>query len=386
MQMKNILSRFSLKKKVFIAVIVLIASVAGFNYYQNVTKPPAYKTAAVARGDLTEIVSESGTVATNARSDVYSPTNGIITNLFVSNGDTVRKGDTLFVVESTATQEEKATAYAAYQSAVSTLQQAENTLRDKTAIVNEVLDRVKNHSKDESFAQKEERTTAEVAKDNAFDSVKIARAQLTQKSLAFKSTQDATVTAPISGNIYNLSVATGSGVLTNSVLAPVTPVLKISSAPVTEVVLSLNENDINKVKEGQGADINVDAIDNKIYKGVIKRLDTFGTNVAGVIKYNVYIEVLDFDNALRPGMTVDADIVTKKITNALTVPNSAVKPFQGGKGVRVPVNKTETKLIPVKVGVRGSDKTEILEGLAEGQVIVSSLASEQVSKKGPFGF
>lgn len=382
-----IFKNFSIKKKLVVIVIFLIIFILGFNVITNALKQPEYITAQVTLGDLTEIVSESGAISTDSRTDIYSPTNGIIDEVFVSNGDQINQGQELFTVKSTATDDEKKTAYANYQAALIALKQAENTLRDKTAILDTVLDDVKDHDDDETFAQKQARTTAEVAKDNAFDAVKIADAQLVALQIAYQATQNATVKAPIAGTVSNLSIVLGSGVSINTVLAPVRPVLTIGNLSTTEVILSLSENDIIKVKENQEVKIDVDAINNKLYKGIVKRVDTFGTDVSGVVKYNVYIEVLNPDENLRPGMTADADIITKRLTDILSVPNSAVKPYQGSKAVRVPTDKkNETKLIPVKVGIRGSERTQILEGLSEGEIIILALSNDQVERKGPFGF
>jgi multidrug efflux pump subunit AcrA (membrane-fusion protein) len=119
----------------------------------------------VGKHSITEIISESGTVTTTSKVNIYSPTNGIVSEVFVANGDKVTEKQKLFSVKSTATQQEKAAVYAAYKAAITALATAENTRRSTIATVDRVHDDVKNHDNDESFTQIETRTAAEAAND-----------------------------------------------------------------------------------------------------------------------------------------------------------------------------------------------------------------------------
>ena len=188
------------------------------------------------------------------------------------------------------------------------------------------------------------------------------------------------------GTVSNLSVTNGSAVSINSTLSPQTPVLAITKGTTNEVVVPLSETDIAKVRPGQSAKINVDAVNNKTYKGIVERADAIGMKVQGIITYNVYLKFLDPDANLRPGMSVDVEITTKKLTGVLSVTNSTVKPYQGGKAVRIPGKKKgEVVYVPVEIGVRGKDRTQILKGLSEGQTVITSLSNEQIKRPGLFG-
>jgi multidrug efflux pump subunit AcrA (membrane-fusion protein) len=183
-----------------------------------------------------------------------------------------------------------------------------------------------------------------------------------------------------------LSVASGSGVLANSALAPAPPVLIIGGLGPAEIMISVGESDINKIKMGQEAEIKLDAVDGKIYKGVIKRFDENGNLFQGVVKFNTYLEIIDADDQIKPGMTADIDIITDKLTDVLSVQNTAVKPYQKGRAVRKLGAKGEIEFIPVKIGVRGKEFTQIIEGLSEGQEVIESLTNEKTSKKSLLGF
>jgi HlyD family secretion protein len=374
----------SWKTKIVVVVILFAAVIMGRRIFSG--KSDGYVLGTAQKHTITEIVTESGTVTTNGRVNIHSPTNGVIEEIFVTNGENVTESQKLFTVKSTATPQEKATALAAFQAAKSAVQQAENTRRSTAATVDRVHDDLKNNDKDETFLEKETRTTAEVANDNAYDALLSARTQLASAQVAYQSSQNATVTAPISGQIFNLSVVVGRNVSVNNPLAPSTPVLAIGSIGTTEIMISVGESDINKIKDGQGATIKLDAVDDKVYTGVIRRFDENGTLVQGVVKYNVYIEITNPDGRIKPGMTADVDIVTNELSDVLSVPNTSVKPYQKGRAVRKLDNNGKLEYIPVKIGVRGKEFTQITEGLTEGQEIVVSLTNEKTERKSPFQF
>lgn len=376
----------SWKIKAAVAVAVIIA---GFLISREIIprQGDKYVLGKIQKQAITEMVTESGVVTTNGSANVYSPTNGIIDKVLVSNGESVSENKILFSVKSTATAQEEVAAYAAYQVAQAAVRQAENTYRGTLATVDRVHDDVKDHSKDESFLMKETRTDAEVANDNAYDALKAAQAKLLSAQVDYQATQNSTVTAPVAGKISNLSVVVGSRVSINNVLVPTSPVLVISGLGDPEIVVAIGESEINKIKTGQEVDIKLDAVANKFYKGTVKRFDDNGSITAGVVKFNVYVAIADHDDRIKPGMTADVDIVTNRLTDALTVPNTAIKPYQKGRAVRILGKNNKLEFIPVETGIRGKEFTQITGGLNEGQEIVVSLASEKTTtRKGLFEF
>ncbi|HRN96180.1 MAG TPA: efflux transporter periplasmic adaptor subunit, partial [Candidatus Levybacteria bacterium] len=84
---------------------------------------------------------------------------------------------------------------------------------------------------------------------------------------------------------------------------------------------------------------------------------------------------------IRPGMTANVDIEVDRAADVLSVPNSAVKPYKGGRAVRVENKKTkEIDYIPVEVGIKGDDRTQIIKGVSEGQEIIISLPNDQIQR------
>lgn len=378
-------SKSSWKKKTVIIIVILLA---GFVIGRRILtgKNNGYVMDTAQKRTITEIVTESGTLTANGKVNIYSPTHGVVGDVYVSNGETVTEGQKLFSVKSTATPQEKTAALAVYQAAKTAVQQAENTRRATSATVDRVHDDLKNNDADESFLEKETRTTAEVANDNAYDALMSARTQLGSAQTAYQASQNATVTAPVSGLISNLSIVRGSSVSVTNPLISSPPVLIVAGLGTSEIMVSVGESDIAKIKVGQKVTIKLDAIKNKVYQGIVKRLDDQGSVTQGVVKFFVYIEVTDSDANLRSGMTADVDIVTSELTDVLSVPNTAVKPYQKGRAVRKLGGNGEPEFVPVKIGIRGKEFTQIIEGLSQGQEILVSLTNEKTPRKSSFGF
>src|SRR3989344_4075350 len=94
----------SLKKKLFFAVLAVVGvSLITFRINQ-LRQPSPYTTQKASRSDINEFVSETGNITSGGSANVYSPTNGVVTDVFAANGDTVKDYQDLFSVKSSATE------------------------------------------------------------------------------------------------------------------------------------------------------------------------------------------------------------------------------------------------------------------------------------------
>lgn len=399
--LKNRFTRLSWKKK---ALIVLIVGIALFLLFSSLRpKKPQYLTTTVKITNIVEQVTETGSIASNGRTDIYSPTNGVIENVFVENGEQVIQGDTLFTVKSTATEQEKADALASLLSAQSTLGTAKATMYSLQSAKDSAWDTYYELATSGKYQNGDgspisdaralpEFTTAqndwyaaEAQYKNQQAVVNQAGAAVSSANLKYQATQNATVKSPIEGTISNLSITNSNTVQAKNATTTPIPVLTISSSTATEVVVGIGEADIAKVKVGQPVSIIVNSVPDKTYKGIVRRVDSIGSDAQGVTNYKTYVEIVNPDSKLRSGMTADASITTREVKNVLAVPNAAVKPYQGGRAVRVPGKNGKITYVPVQIGVRGETTTEIISGLAQGREIIISLSNETVKRAGLFG-
>ncbi len=411
-----------LRNKIFVIIAILVVGFLINRNIQSANAKPQYITQAVEKSDVAQIVSETGNIDTAGRVDVYSSSTGIIEEIYVEDDTPVEINQNLFKVRSTATDQEKATAYASYQSAVSAQKTAEQSKQgldatmwtaQKTLLDAREAKRVKDDNKDDyedleeqsidaAHVQAEKNFTASEQKYKEADvAIAAAKAQVSSTSLAYQATQNLIIKAPSSGTVANLSYKIGDKVTANTggvsaagatgASANATggsPVLTIANLSEYTVRLALNEVDVPKVKNGQTAQLTLDAFQGKKFKGKVTHVDSLGTNTAGVITYNIVVEITNPEDTIRPAMTANVDIEVDKANDVLTVPNSAIKPYEGKKAVQVVDPQTKTaKYIPVEVGIKSPERTEIKSGVSEGtQVITGSKnGAVETSGGGPFG-
>jgi len=392
----------SLKKKIIIvALIVLVVYL--FSSFLNGSKKSQYITTRAQVGNVTETVSETGTITINGKTEVFSPTNGIVDEVLVENGEEVLKGQELLKVTSSATEQEKQLAYSNYLAAKSALNAANSNafaLRSNMYTYWDIfygLSTGDNYENSDGTAKKTEREAAEfqTAQDNWKAAEKqykdqetaISQTQASVNStwLLYQATQNSIIKAPIDGIISNLSVANGKSVTIKSATS-LQPVLIITNKASTEVEVSLTEADITKIQAGQSVVIDVNAVDDKKYSGKVVRVDSIGTEKQGVIRYTVYIQITNPNDSLRAGMSADTEITTNTVNNVITLPNSSIKPYQGGKAVRVVDSKTkQIKYIPVTIGIKGKDKTEIKKGIDINREVITALSNQQIKRPGLLG-
>lgn len=401
---------YASKKKKALIVLVFIAGLVAYNKYnENTHKRDGYNFDTAVVGDVVEVVSESGTVVTGGRTDVFSPATGIVEEVWVQNGDRVSIGQDLFKVQSTASEQQKQAAYASYLSAQSTLNTAQATatiLRSSMYTQWETFRNLATNDRyetSEGVAKNDERldTDFQTSQDDWLAAEKkykdqqtaIAAAQASVSSTLYlyQATQDATVTARADGTIANLSVSRGDRVSAYDSTAAAfgtstSPVLRIANYETTGVKVGLGQTEIAKVHVGQNVTFRPDAYKDKTYQGRVIRVDDIGEDTSGVVRYIVYMAITDADDLLKPGMTLDADIETNRLSGVLTVPNAAVKPYEGAKAVRVLDDTGEIHYIPVTIGIKGETHTQILTGISEGQEVIVSVKNEKAGgSRGLFG-
>jgi len=338
----------------------------------------SYQTQAVVIGPVSQVISETGEIMSTGKTDVSSTITGIASEIYVDNGDVIVKDQALFKVSSSATAEERAKAYAAYLTAKNALDVAgrnKQIYESDMWQAHEVFEADSLDTElsvdDPIFIQTDRDWQA--AEQKYLDQDKVtaqAQASVNNAWLAYQATIDGVVKTPIGGRVANLGVSVGQQVNASEV------VLMINSEAETWIKLAVSEADVIAIEPGQTAEVAVDALRNSSFQAVVKRVDEFGTDNSGIVTYNVYLVLQEPADRIRPTMTVQVDINTQSKDEALIVPNSAIKPYQGSKAVQIISQKTNQAIyLPVEIGIEGEGYTEIVSGLEEGQAVITSLGT-----------
>ncbi|MFA4028344.1 MAG: hypothetical protein GDYSWBUE_000224 [Candidatus Fervidibacterota bacterium] len=273
--------------------------------------------------------------------------------------------------------------------------------------------------------------------------LKSAQAQL-QKALASldnarKRYSDTVVVAPRDGIVLEKLVEEGTVISSAaSAFGGGTTIVKLGDMSEIYADTQVDETDITGVHVGQDVIVTVDAIPGKQFKGKVVRIDPRTTEEQGVVYVHVRVKLLETDNRLKPGMTTSCEFIKAYRKNVLRVPTEAVKEFGGvtivdvltGERPKVISNfapagqrrppakermaigpkeskagftpRREVKCVrafvdgreqvfwvvskPVRIGLMGNEYTEIVDGLREGEFVVTSYTEPQMMQAvGPLG-
>ncbi len=302
---------------------------------------------------ITESVNASGKVYPEVEVKVSPDISGEVVSLFVEEGDKVTKGQVLAKIyadiyaskkdQATATVNQFQAQYENIKASLSGLKTSyENTKatyeRYKKLLGDKIVSRSEFEQTEQSYR------AAESNYNSALQSIKSGAAQIqgvrAQLSRAEKDLARTTMTAPMDGIISSMSVKKGERVVGTAQMAG-TEMMRVADMKSIEVRVDVGENDITKVKIGDTALVEVDAYNNRKFKGVVYKIAnpvSAGASVAAsvteVANYKVHIrldptsyEDLIKENSkfpFRPGMTASADIQTKSKRNVISVPLNAV--------------------------------------------------------------
>jgi HlyD family secretion protein len=191
----------------------------------------------------------------------------------------------------------------------------------------------------------------------------------------------ASLTAPFDGTITAVNVKPGDQASPGSIA------FRLDKLERLLVEVQVSEVDINSIQEGQPVNLSFDAIQDKEYTGVVSLVPPVGDVIAGVVQFNVQVELTDADEAVKPGMTAAVNIVVDQITNALLVPNSAVRVVDGQRVVYI-LKDNQLEEVEVVLGASSDTHSEVIGGnLQVGDEIVLNPPQDFFSDSGgpPFG-
>jgi HlyD family secretion protein len=352
-----------------VLVVALIVAKAGVLGKDEGIKVSAEK---AAKRDITEIVTASGKVFPEVEVKVSPDISGEIVELDVQEGDTVKRGQVLAKIYADiyASQADQAAAIVAQSQAQvanaksqlnalkATLDQAESAYkRQKTLVDQKVI------SQSEFEQAQQAYLSAKANYDAAADAiaaneanVRSAQASLTR---ANKDVSRTTIEAPMDGVISLLLVKKGERVVGTAQMAG-TEMMRIADLNSIEAQVDVGENDIPKVKYGDTALVEVDAFNNRKFKGIVYKIanpETLTSQTSGstsnstqVTNYQVHIRLLPstYQDLIvkgqpfpfRPNMSASADIQTSTHKNVLSVPLNAVTTRDKNSG-KAPANNDQ---------------------------------------------
>ena len=347
------------KKKIIwisaIAVVILLAVLViakkngafGGGDIEKVT------TELVMKRSITETVSASGKIQPEKEIKISPYISGEVVKLYVKEGDEVKRGTLLAEIDPEIYKSSYEQSMAMLNGQKAGLATSKANLAQvkaqfnnaKTSFErNEKLYKQQAISASEFDAAKASYESAVAQVEAAEQNIEAAKFNVNSSEASLKQSKEnltrTSIYAPNDGTVSKLNVEVGERVTGASQFSSGTEIMRIANLNSMEVNVSVNENDIVRVKLNDTSLIEVDAYTNRKFKGIVTEIantaSTTGTSADQVTNFNVKIRILQdsyqdlMDPAkpnvspFRPGMSASVDILTKNVANVLTIPIQSV--------------------------------------------------------------
>jgi len=371
-----------------LGIVVVLTAVGGFFFFRRGPKPVAVQTAVVERGDLQAKVTANGKVQAQRKVDISATIPGQITQLAVREGDAVKKGQLLLQIDAANPRAAARSSEFSMQALLKELDSARFSEEQARADAERAEENFRAEILPAAELQRwrTAASTAQAALVGAEHRVEQARAFLEGMRDTLAKT---TVRSPIDGIVTARRVEEGEVAVIGVQNSPGTVLLTISDMSVVETEMEVDETSIPTVAVGQDALIRIDAYPNRTFHGVVTEVGSSPllatSSQTEAIKFKVKIQIKDPPAGIKPGLSVQADILTGFRGQALAIPIQALllreierkpgdKPVPGAprdeEGVYV-VESGKVRFQKVKTGLLGELSLEVLDGLKGGETIVT---------------
>ncbi len=404
-------------KKRLLAGLVLIAALAGGAWAWKVKfaeKPVQYTTEIVTRGDITRVVSATGTIQAVNTVTVGSQVSGTIRRILVDYNSPVKKGQllaeidpALFLAQARQAEAEVAQSRASLAEAEASLREAEREYeRQKKLFASDFVAKSALESAETAVA------TARSRVESARAGVRSSAATLNQRLTNLGYTK---ILSPVNGVVTGKKVSEGQTVAA-SLSAPELFTIAEDLSKM-QVEAAVDEADIGYVQEGMNVTFTVDTYPEDTFSGKVRQVRLSPSTTENVVTYTVIISAANPDLRLKPGMTANVSIETASVKDVLRVPNAALRfrppatraktetasqvapppPPDGGSAGGEGVSKKASGLtgktaalqpsvwvleskkgsvpslrrVPVRVGLTDGSWTEVSGDLSEGEAVVT---------------
>jgi RND family efflux transporter MFP subunit len=397
--MKKIWPFIQLRKRLFIiGIVVLVIGFIVWKIFFSSKSGQTFQTDKVTRGSIVSTLTESGQVLNTNTMVVTTQASGVVDQIYVQNGQTVKKGDKIMDISlDTQGQQRNAQNWASYLQAKTSLANAQanmfstqSTMFNKWNTFFQLATNSTYQNSDGSpnttnrvlpqfTTSQDDWLAAEAQYKNQQDVVNQTQASLNNAWVTYQFSSP-TVMAPMDGMINNITVIKGmvitntssSSSSNNSISSQQVAVIQNQTNPIA--TFNLSDVDVIQAKSGQKATLTLDSLPGKTFTGTVMSIDRIGSITSGVTNYPVIIQFDTEVPQILPNMAVNANIITATKNNVLLVPTAAIQTVNSQTYARVLQNNKETQ-VAVQTGLSSDTQTEVTSGLTEGQTVITGVAT-----------
>ena len=346
----------------------------------------AYETALVKTGDITQNITATGTLNAVVSVDVGSQISGKILALKADFNSPVKQGEIIAEIDTSIYQ-------AAVDEAKGELASAKATLDLALITLKRQRDLIARHAGPQVDLDK-----ADAEHRQAEANVAIKQALLNRANADLDHCR---IVAPVNGIVVTRKVDVGQTVAATMT----TPVLFTIAQDIRKmhIIANVSEADIGQVAKGQSAEYTVDAFPDDLFQGTVSQVRLSGTTSENVVTYDTVIDTDNPKEKLFPSMTAEISICVAQRNGILTLPNAALRftppdgakfENQGGGAPKLTraqrivyqpgASPATLKATIVRIGITDGVNSEVLEGLKEGDLIITA-STAPAKKSGGFG-
>lgn len=371
---------------IVVAVLVALATIVGFSLKANGRKKGVKVYAeGVARRDIVQVVKATGAIEPLVKVEISSPLIAKIERLYVKEGDWIEKGKPFLDLERAAFDAQRDQWAAQLANARTAVRQSEVQLADARI----KLDRAERLSSQgiittqDLEAARLQEASARLRLEETQQTVRQMQASLNK---ALDDLSKTRFFAPLSGRVVTLNAEEGEVVVSGTMNNPASVIGTIADLSAILAKVDVDETEIVRVAPGQTATLRVDALPDREHKGKVVKVGSSGFTRAqqpDVTFFKVEILLDQGDEALRPGMSVRAEIDTRSVAQVPAVPIQAVvnRPPLGKDGKEAGDKDDEIPVVFV-VGAGGkAEQREVETGISDEthvQILKGLTGKEQV--------
>jgi len=399
-----------LVKIIIVLVIVAIGWFAVSKIIGTKSTKAQYQTTQVTKGTLIVSVTASGQVASTNNTSITTQASGVVSKIYVKDGDTVKAGDKIADIDLDIYGKQKSmSSLASYQSAQNALNSTKSDLYTTQSTMftkwSTFMDLAQNSTYQNSDGSPNDLNRAlpqfHIAQDDWLateakykNQQNVVTQAQTALSSAWYSYQQLspTIYAPMSGKISGLSLQVGTVIGSSSTSSTTTTTTSSSSTSSTSstkianvrtdatptITVNLTEVDAPTVKTEDQATLTFDAFTGKTFTGKVVSIDTAGSVSSGVTSYPATILLDSNIEEIYPNMSATANIITATKNDVLLVPTAAVQTQNDQTYVRL-LKNGKPQQVNVETGLSSSTQIEITSGLSEGDNVITSTVSSTTS-------
>jgi HlyD family secretion protein len=293
---------------VFILVLLAAAGGGGYWYYKRSgTKPVEYRTAVIARGEVTQSVTANGQLVAVKNVQVGSQISGIITEINVDFNAKVKKDEVIAKIDPSTYERNLSQTEAELANATAGLELAEFNFKQAKSLYTGKL------------ISESEYNRAEVDLHQAQAVVKMRQANVERSKVDLERT---VIMAPMAGIVISRNIEVGQTVAASFN----TPTLFLIANDLSKMQIeaAVSEADVGGVEENQAVNFSVEAYTRQ-FRGQVKQIRYAPITNQNVVTYTAIVEVDNPDLKLRPGMTATASIITAQKQDVIRIPNAAFR-------------------------------------------------------------